>query len=134
MAAGNPPGSSPAARPEEPGSASGDDARVMEKVRIEYPHLDPLAVRAALDAYGVEPHERERRRVQLAVLRASGGDFARLEELVQLAKIDYRDVLVMAEYPGQMAFPPGTEEAGALDRARREDARAYRAWLDRGKR
>lgn len=48
---------------------------------------------ALLDRYGVEPYERERERVQIAVVKLSQGNFARLIQFVESAKHDYRDVL-----------------------------------------
>jgi hypothetical protein len=52
-----------------------------------------------LDCYGVEPDERERERVQFAVLKLSGGSEEKVREYVAVAKRDYRDVLFWAEYP-----------------------------------
>ena len=52
-----------------------------------------------LDSYGVEPYERERERVQLAVLKLSEGNEEKVREFVTVAKRDYRDVLFWAEYP-----------------------------------
>jgi hypothetical protein len=56
-------------------------------------------VLAPLDTYGVEAYERERDRVQLAILKLSAGNEDRLRENVASAKGDYRDVLYWAEYP-----------------------------------
>jgi hypothetical protein len=52
-----------------------------------------------LDSYGVEPYERERERVQLDIVKLSAGSEAKVREYVAVAKRDYRDVLVWAEYP-----------------------------------
>jgi hypothetical protein len=52
-----------------------------------------------LDTYGVAAHERERERVQLAILKLSEGKEEKLREYVGVAKRDYRDVLFWAEYP-----------------------------------
>jgi hypothetical protein len=52
-----------------------------------------------LDSYGVEPDERERERVQLDILKLSGGSEEKVREYVAAAKRDYRDVLFWAEYP-----------------------------------
>src|SRR5438552_5732663 len=52
-----------------------------------------------LDNFGVEPYERERERVQLAILKLSEGNEEKLREFVAVAKRDYRDVLFWAEYP-----------------------------------
>jgi hypothetical protein len=52
-----------------------------------------------LDTYGVESYERERARVQLAILKLSAGSEEKVREYVDVAKRDYRDVLFWAEYP-----------------------------------
>src|SRR5437763_9982438 len=52
-----------------------------------------------LDSYGVESYERERERVQLAILKLSDGNEDKLREFVAVAKRDYRDVLFWAEHP-----------------------------------
>jgi len=52
-----------------------------------------------LDSYGVESFERERERVQLAMLNLSSGNEVKLRENVAAAKRDYRDVLCWSEYP-----------------------------------
>src|SRR5213078_4071273 len=54
-----------------------------------------------LDTYGVESHERERERVQLAILKLSEGNEEKLREFVAVAKRDYRDVLFWAENPDE---------------------------------
>ncbi|HYS95996.1 MAG TPA: hypothetical protein VEL08_05670 [Chthoniobacterales bacterium] len=54
-----------------------------------------------LDTYGVESHERERERVQLAILKLSEGNEEKLREFVAIAKRDYRDVLFWAENPDE---------------------------------
>ena len=57
-------------------------------------------VESLLDAYGTEPHELERERVQLAILKISEGDEQKVREHVA-TKTDYRDVLFWADYPEQ---------------------------------
>ena len=52
-----------------------------------------------LERYGVLPHEPERERVQLAILKLSEGDEEELRKFVAVAKRDYRDVLFWAENP-----------------------------------
>jgi len=56
-------------------------------------------VRAMIEAYGREPHERERERVQLAIVKLSEGDEAKLGYFLSVAKQDYRDVLFWADNP-----------------------------------
>ena len=62
-------------------------------------HQDLADVMAILDLYGVKSYERERERVQLAILKLSEGDARKLLHYLDVAKQDYRDVLYWAEYP-----------------------------------
>jgi hypothetical protein len=83
-----------------------------------------------LDQYGAESYERERDRVQIAILKLSGGDVHRLAEMVALAKMDYRDALAAAEYPLEFRAAGRREPPAAeMDRLRQEDRREYLDWL-----
>ena len=62
----------------------------VERVFANRQSSDILAL---LDEYGVEPYERERERVQLAIVQLSNGAEERLRYLVKVAKTDYRDIL-----------------------------------------
>src|SRR5439155_23629526 len=63
------------------------------------------------DSYGVEPYERERERVQVAILTLGAGREAKVREYVAVAKRDYRDVLFWAEYPEESRLDtPGRSE------------------------
>jgi len=76
---------------------SGDE--VIEAVQRIFQENSWARVLALLDDYGVEPYERERERVQLAILKLSGGSEEKLREFLAVAKRDYRDVLFWAENP-----------------------------------
>lgn len=54
-----------------------------------------------LDGYGIEPYERERERVQLAVLKLTARSGENVREFLAVAKRDYWDVLFWAEYPAE---------------------------------
>ena len=43
--------------------------------------------------------DNEAHRVRMGVLKASRGDLKEIERLARLAQLDYRDLLVEAEYP-----------------------------------
>jgi hypothetical protein len=107
--------------------------KMIEKARRLFPGPTLDEALAILDDYGAEPYQREKERVQLAALKISNGDLERLREAMKIARTDYRDVLAAAEYPNEfragMASPDPPAEAD-LSRARHEDARQYRAWLD----
>src|SRR5437867_13260410 len=72
---------------------------VVAVVQKTFPESSHPRVLELLDTYGVESYERERERVQLAILKLSEGNEDKLREFVQVAKRDYRDVLFWAENP-----------------------------------
>ena len=72
---------------------------VVAVVQGTFPEGAHERVLELLDIYGVESYERERERVQLAVLKLSEGNEEKLREFIAVAKRDYRDVLFWAEYP-----------------------------------
>jgi hypothetical protein len=74
---------------------------VVATVRKTFPESAHARVLELLDTYGVESHERERERVQLAILKLSEGNEEKLREFVAVAKRDYRDVLFWAENPDE---------------------------------
>jgi hypothetical protein len=105
--------------------------RVLEKIKKTWPNTDPQEILDILNAYGTEKHETGRERVQLAILKLSGGKRDLLPDLVRMAKTDWRDVLAYAEYPEEMKtglemreLPP--KEAKAI---RQRDKRQYEKWL-----
>ena len=72
---------------------------VVAAIQATFPESSRARVLELLDRYGVESYERERERVQLAILKLSGGTEEKLREFLAVAKRDYRDVLFWAEYP-----------------------------------
>jgi hypothetical protein len=72
---------------------------VVAVVQKTFPESGHTRVLELLDSYGVESYERERERVQLAILKLSEGNEEKLREFVAVAKRDYRDVLFWAENP-----------------------------------
>ena len=73
--------------------------QVVASVEATFPKSSWARVLDLLDSYGVEPYERERERVQVAILTLGAGSEAKVREYVAVAKRDYRDVLFWAEYP-----------------------------------
>jgi hypothetical protein len=70
---------------------------VIAAIRTAFPASDASAIMAVLDLYGIEPYEREKERVQLAIVALSEGSEEKLLALVQTAKTDYRDILAWQE-------------------------------------
>lgn len=69
---------------------------VIVAVQATFPVCQAETILCLLDLYGKEPYEQEQERVQLAILALCGGCENRLLELVQVAKIDCRDILLWA--------------------------------------
>src|SRR2546426_11181810 len=72
---------------------------VVAAIQATFPESSRARVLELLDTYGVEAYERERERVQLAILKLSEGNEEKLREFIAVAKRDYRDVLFWTEYP-----------------------------------
>jgi hypothetical protein len=72
---------------------------VITSVKAHFPEQSWERVLVLLETYGVESYERERERVQLALVKLSGGSEEKLRECVTVAKEDYRDILAWADSP-----------------------------------
>lgn len=81
-------------------------AQVIAAVGAVFPQGHAATILALLDLYGTESGERERERVQLAIVALSGGNQDKLLDLIQVAKTDYRDVLLWAS-SGRLSAPEG---------------------------
>lgn len=66
---------------------------VIAAVKTLFPNRDVTEILAVVDLYGTAPHEREVERVRMTIVELSEGDEERLKYMVQVAKVDYRDVL-----------------------------------------
>lgn len=108
------------------------DAIIARKIACMFsePQMRTEAERM-LALYGTESHEREIPRVRLAILKntGAGGDLERLLQEVRLAKQDYRDALVAAEYP-RRAHGLFDMEPKKRKRLGSEDQAEYKAWLE----
>ena len=110
-----------------PEVSTSDVERVVRRDFSVASHADVFRV---LDEYGTESYQREKSRVQLAVLKLANGSVAGLRREMDVAKCDYRDVLGPAEYPGYRW------DAGKLSESERTkiieaDWKQYRDWLNR---
>jgi hypothetical protein len=107
---------------------------LLKKVREVFPLENPAEIIELLDSYGVEPYERECERVQLAILKLSGGSIEELLSHLEVAKRDYRDVLAWAEFPHEMKLSANEMHAMPPEAAkdiRDKDSQQYLEWLQR---
>src|SRR5581483_5076336 len=72
-------------------------------------------VSALLLSYGGESYEREVERVRWDILRVSGNDLPQLERMVAMAKTDYRDLIVAAEYTRPRIYPNMTDNRPVIE-------------------
>ena len=105
--------------------------KVMQTWPDEFGHVTGMLAR--IDTHGGSAEVLAR--VQLAVLKLSEGRRDQIADLVEMASIDYRDVLVGAEYPEQMRWgfvtlaDLGPAEQKAYREAMARDRERYVAWL-----
>jgi hypothetical protein len=105
-------------------------ADVERIVKRDFPTSQQDNALAMLREYGGDAH-REAARVRLAVLKLASKDLKQLRHWVELAKLDYRDVLAPAEYPKYCRW-------GSVDTASEEEQRKvidsdwaqYARWLE----
>ncbi|PYJ75353.1 MAG: hypothetical protein DME72_00020 [Verrucomicrobia bacterium] len=86
---------------------------VVASVQATFPISSWARALELLDGYGADPHERERERVRLAILKLSAGSEEKMREYVAVAKRDYRDVLFWAEYPEESRLDTGEKRQRA---------------------
>ena len=108
-------------------------ADVERLVARDFALAERANVWALLRSYGVESYEREVDRVRAALLRVADGRVGALREAVRVAKEDYRDALVMAEYPLFWKRTAETPELPEYERAELHaaDRRQYEEWFHR---
>jgi hypothetical protein len=103
---------------------------VKRIVRRDFPEIQFDSVMAALKGY---EGNRERSRVQLAILKLARGSLDALRKHINTATQDFRDVLAPAEYPeySKLAFRvrelPAAEQQRIID----SDWTQYQDWLRR---
>ena len=113
---------------QHPNVTSDDVERV---VRRDFSGGEFDAVMAILKQYGVEKWHRECPRVQLAALKLANGDLDKLQKIINVARTDYRDVTVPAEYPeyGKRGFRIRELPIQDQERIIDSDWDQYERWL-----
>ena len=107
------------------------ESEVQRLLKRDVEEADRPAFQAELD--GAAPQEENpatRARVNLAMLYLADGDLAKLREARALADHDWRDLLVVAEYPSTR--PQGIEETPSQKATRQHrDRDAIARWRSR---
>ena len=102
---------------------------LLRKLKIMFPdEKDRHAAIAILNEYGKEKHEQEPDRVRLAILKIADKTIDSIKQSTDLAKQDFRDTLIAAEYPRQSekgAMPDGPQKQKLISK----DRLAYEKWL-----
>ena len=75
--------------------------RVLAAVEKYFSEPDRAEVKRLLSKYGDEVHQLEAERIHLVILRISQKDVQRVEALVNMAKRDYRDVIMAEAQPNR---------------------------------
>ena len=104
-------------------------AILKRKLISLFPEADiRQSVLSMLESYGADENDREPDRVRVAILKLSAGDAKKLQAYLDTAKIDYRDVLAMAEFPRQLnstSFIYDDKKQILIDK----DLADYKSWL-----
>jgi hypothetical protein len=113
-----------------PSVSEADVERVLTR---DFSDTDLPAARAIVLDYGRESHEIEPDRVRLAALKLAAGDVQALRRHVDVAKMDFRDALLAAEYPKAGKFLSRMDRLSAEKRQEIYDAdwKQYEDWLRR---
>lgn len=112
-----------------PALSSADVARIIKR---DFDADDVETALAFVGEYGVDDDHEEAIRVQLAALKVSAGGLDLLRSTIDRAKIDFRDILMEAEYPEQARqhAAPGVLAPKARRRIVEADRRQYADWLN----
>jgi hypothetical protein len=104
---------------------------VQRLVRREFGPDREAEILALLDEYGTEDWHREPDRVRAACLKLAAGNLDRLQNQIEIAKQDWRDVLGPAEYPGytKHMFRIKNYPEAEQERIINDDWRQYQEWF-----
>lgn len=94
----------------------------------DFPEEQHEIVRDVLDWYGDQDYQRDPIRVRLAALKLADGDLGELKEMINAARVDYRDILSWAEYPNELDRSLGRNKMtrGEADMADRKQMKDWR--------
>ncbi|MEO1277373.1 MAG: hypothetical protein AAFV77_00255 [Planctomycetota bacterium] len=96
---------------------------VETMVAREFPSRGNEAIAVLARYQGPEPD-----RVKTCAIKLAEGDLGELEQLITMARVDYRDVIAYVEYPHQILLPTNATESQRLD-AEQLDRKQFEDWL-----
>ena len=99
--------------------------QVIEKVRQHFRDAESETVISEFERNGISEE-----RVQLALIKLSDGNVDKLREFIEVAKIDWRDVLAWAEYPEEIMLPTWRMKGEKVTKIRQRDRQQYLNWLN----
>ena len=99
--------------------------QVIEKIRQHFRDAERETVISEFERNGIREE-----RVQLALIKLSDGNVDKLREFIEVAKIDWRDVLAWAEYPEEIMLPTWRMEREKVTKIRQRDRQQYLDWLN----
>jgi hypothetical protein len=111
--------------------SKGTQEDVERIVRRDFLPSEVDAAFALLNAYETTPFKERPARVRLAALKCAEGDLEKLKRELEGARLDYRNVLIDAEYPINYRLTMKTKKPSAdeYDESIRQDWRNYNEWL-----
>ncbi len=94
-------------------------------IKRDYPKEQSEFIKTILNQYQPEKSESKGIRVKMDSLKLAAGDVEKLRRLIEIAKIDYRDVIGPAEYP---SYPALSNNNHLIRKAIRDDWNQLMVW------
>jgi len=74
---------------------------VLDRIQGAFPENQWKEAEAIISQYGESSSPQGQERVQLCALQLSEGNISKLQEMIEYAKRDYRDIIFWAENPSE---------------------------------
>jgi hypothetical protein len=113
--------------------SKGTQEDVVRVVHRDFAPAEVDAALALLNTYGDDRSDGVAARVRLAVLKCANGNLVKLKRALEEATLDYREVLIDAEYPINFRLTIRTKKPSdeEYDDSIRQDWKNYNEWLSR---
>ena len=113
--------------------SKGTQEDVVRVVHRDFAPAEVDAALAVLNTYGDSRPDSGSVRVRLAALKYADGDLVKLNRKLEEASLDYREVLIDAEYPINYKLTMKTKRPSdqEYNESIRQDWKNYSEWLSR---